>query len=274
MLAEYRRRVGAASFDLCFRWVARVALAHGVPWHSATVSARRHCAELVWSIAHVALPRGPFGRARHCWCCEAVGEHSSSPPKAHDSHLLGRTSVADSVVLTWSFRSSRSMPWPTRTYEELLHQRLAAQDTKRAAACAAVRPRKEHSTCEGVKTPYFSEGVRGPRMGPRQAEHGGKARRALARAAGAACSRAASIGGGVDDSSPVAPLGRCSGISAGSTAAPPRQLMLHQDAASNPRACGCWRPPTVGAGRIACRRRCCGGNLLKKIASRPSGSSR
>ena len=51
VLSEYRRRVGAASFDLCFRWVARVALAHGAPWHSATVSARRHGAELVWSIA-------------------------------------------------------------------------------------------------------------------------------------------------------------------------------------------------------------------------------
>ena len=150
MLAEYRRRVGAASFDLCFRWVARVALAHGAPWHSATVSAHRHCAELVWSIA----PRR-FA-ARTVWTRATLLVlwrlwESTAPHHPKLTTAISRTyeccgqSDAHLELPAAVVRCAR----PTRTYEELLRCWLAACKTlasKQPSVPTHVRPRKEIST--------------------------------------------------------------------------------------------------------------------------------
>ena len=150
MLSEYRRRVGAASFDLCFRWVARVALAHGAPWHSATVSARRHGAELVWSIsprrfaARTVWTRATLLVLRGCGRAQLLTTQSSRQPSSRTYECCGQ-SKAHLELPAAVVQCAR----PTRTYEELLHCWLTACKTlasKQPSVPTRVRPRKEIST--------------------------------------------------------------------------------------------------------------------------------
>ena len=150
MLSEYRRRVGAASFDLCFRWVARVALAHGAPWHSATVSARRHGAELVWSIAPTSLCCADRLDARDTVGVVRLWE-STAPHHPKLTTAISRTYECCGQSDAHLEHSCVSVRCARHTYVLLLccTAGLAACKTlasKQPSVPTHVRPRKEIST--------------------------------------------------------------------------------------------------------------------------------
>ena len=149
MLSEYRRRVGAASFDLCFRG----STCSSRPWRAMAFAyrerastlrrtslvnrTRRFAARTVWTRATLLVLRG-------CGRAQLLTTQSSRQPSSRTYECCGQ-SKAHLELPAAVVQCAR----PTRTYEELLHCWLAACKTlasKQPSVPTRVRPRKEIST--------------------------------------------------------------------------------------------------------------------------------
>ena len=150
MLSEYRRRVGAASFDLCFRG----STCSSRPWRAMAFGYRERASTLRrTSLVNRATSlcradrldaRDTVGCCRGCGRAQLLTTQSSRQPSSRTYECCGQ-SDAHLELPAAVVRCAR----PTRTYEELLRCWLAACKTlasKQPSVPTRVRPRKEIST--------------------------------------------------------------------------------------------------------------------------------